>query len=404
MKAEQISDALNDLDDGIIEETGRLREAHKRRGGLWRRWAAAAACLCVVLAAALAVLERFGRGAPTPVLPGPGHADPELFPLPLPEALGGGYGFEGILLYDISELGGGSPWNESMELTHLPVYENMYHPLSFHTGLGEYEILDRLKAAARALDAEILDTEYYYGETPTGTGPVYCITGRADGMKIDAWADGGVRVTFEGGLPLPEEYRFTDDASDGEAEAALDYLVRRFSDLLGFSRPRIALSGEYSLSGAFHRGYTVYDGGADSTEAILNYAFRCAEFFPDNGGNLKIIRLADDLACARLLGDYPIITAEEARALLLNGNYLTSAPYEMPGEDYVASVELTYRNGETDKYFLPYYRFFVELPEEAEDSGLKTYGVYYVPAVWARYIANMPAHNGGGKDAPAPET
>lgn len=72
MKAEQLSDALNDLDDGIIEETGKLREARKRRGGSWKRWAAAAAaCLCVAAAvpAALAVLERLGRGAPSPEPP-----------------------------------------------------------------------------------------------------------------------------------------------------------------------------------------------------------------------------------------------------------------------------------------------------------------------------------------------
>ena len=161
MKAEQLNDALNGLDDGIIEETGSLRETHKRRGGTWRRWAAAAACLCVA-AAALVTLPRLGQGAPDPVLPGPVHADPAPLPLQLPETLTGGNGFEGIMLYDISELGGGSPWNESMELTVLPVYENgSYNIAGYAVGLGEDAILERLEAAARALDAEILDTKYY---------------------------------------------------------------------------------------------------------------------------------------------------------------------------------------------------------------------------------------------------
>lgn len=412
MKAEQLSDALSGLDDGIIEETGKLREARKRRSGTWRRWAAAAACLCVVLAAALAVLERLGRGAPTPELPGPGHIDPDLLPLPLPE-LGGGMGFESILLYDISELGGVSPWSESMELTCLPVYENMYHPASFHVGLGEYAVLERLEETARALDAEILDLEYEWegciigqipaagpivGQIPADTspfGPFVRIMARADGMRIAAYADGGVRVFFEGGLPLPEGYRFAGGATDEEAEAVLDYLAKRFSTLLGFSRPQTALSGEYYFDGTFRREYAVYDGGAGSAEAILNYSFRQAMFFPDEDGNLAAISLSDGLACARLLGDYPIITAEEARALLLNGGYITSVPYQVPGEDCVAGVELAYRSSRTDEYFLPYYRFYVELPEEARDNGLKTYGVYYVPAVWERYIANMPVYDGG---------
>ena len=397
MNAEQLIDALNDLDDGVIEETEKLRQAHKRRGGTWKRWTAAAACLCVV--AALAALPQLIPNGPAPTPTHPVHVDPGLLPLPLPE-LNGGFGFEEILLYDISELGGVSPWNESMELTGLPVYENnSYHPAGLPVGLDEYAILDRLEAAAQALDVEILDTEYewegdYNAELPAGTGSVVSITAHADGMEIAAYADGSVQVSFEAGLPLPEGYRFTNAAADEEAEAALNYLVGRFSRLLDFSRPQAVLSGEYNFDGTFHRYDAVYDGGGGGVEAILNYSFRRAEFLSDNGGNLTMIRLTDGLACARMLGDYPIITAAEARALLLNGSYITSVPYAMPGEDYVAGVELAYRGSRTDEYFLPYYRFYVELPEAAGDNGLKTYGVYYVPAVWKEYIANMPVYDG----------
>ena len=400
MKAEHISDALNDLDGGIIEETGKLRGTHKRRGGTWKRWAAAAACLCVA-AAAIVTLPRLGRNDPDPKPTVPVHIDPSLLPLQLPEALSGGNGFEGILLYDISELGGVSPWNQSMELTRLPVYENgSYNIAGVPVGLDEYGILERLEAAAQALGAESLELEYERegdsnGAMPAGTGPVVRITGRADGIKISAKADGKVEVTFEGGLPLPEGYQFTDDATDEESEAVLGYLSQRFSRLLDFSQPQTVLSGRYTFGGTFRRGYAVYDGGAGGAEAILNYSFRQAEFYSNDDGNLTMIRLWDDLACARELGEYPIITAVEARTLLLNGHYLTSAPYDMPGEDYVAGVELAYRNGKRDEYFLPYYRFFVELPEEARDNGLKIYGVYYVPAVWEQYIANMPVYDGG---------
>lgn len=55
-------------------------------------------------------------------------------------------------------------------------------------------------------------------------------------------------------------------------------------------------------------------------------------------------------------------------------------PYKLPGIDYVAKAELVYRTGAREEYFMPYYRFYVELPEEERD-GLKTYGIYYVPAV-----------------------
>lgn len=66
----------------------------------------------------------------------------------------------------------------------------------------------------------------------------------------------------------------------------------------------------------------------------------------------------------------------------------------MPGLDYVAKVELVYRTGELEEYYMPYYRFYVELPNEERDDGLKTYGAYYVPAVDNVYISNMPLWDG----------
>lgn len=38
---------------------------------------------------------------------------------------------------------------------------------------------------------------------------------------------------------------------------------------------------------------------------------------------------------------------------------------------------------------MPYYRFYVELPEEKR-AGLNNYGAYYVPAVEKEYLTNMP--------------
>ena len=45
---------------------------------------------------------------------------------------------------------------------------------------------------------------------------------------------------------------------------------------------------------------------------------------------------------------------------------------------------------------MPYYKFYVELPEDENrlGHGLKNYGIYYVPAVEGKYIENMPIYNG----------
>ncbi len=94
------------------------------------------------------------------------------------------------------------------------------------------------------------------------------------------------------------------------------------------------------------------------------------------------------------MGDYPIISAEEAKKLLLNKNYITTVPNEFPGESYIAKTELVYRTGAHEKYFMPYYRFYVELPAAEREGGMKTYGAYYVPAVLGSYISNMPVWDG----------
>ena len=59
MKPEQIHDALNYLDDRLIEETEKLRQ--KKRPSPWKKWTALAACLCLVIAGSFAVLALTQR-------------------------------------------------------------------------------------------------------------------------------------------------------------------------------------------------------------------------------------------------------------------------------------------------------------------------------------------------------
>ena len=79
---------------------------------------------------------------------------------------------------------------------------------------------------------------------------------------------------------------------------------------------------------------------------------------------------------------------DEAFQQLEQGHYITSVPYEVTDMERVGKVELVYRNARTEETFLPYYRFYVALPEEQKD-GLTTFGAYYVPAVQEAYIANI---------------
>ena len=92
------------------------------------------------------------------------------------------------------------------------------------------------------------------------------------------------------------------------------------------------------------------------------------------------------------IGDYPIITKESATKELISGNYFTTCPYSFTDETYIAKSELVYHTSEYESYFIPFYCFYVELPEEKMDNGLKTYGTYYVPAVEPSYISDLPVN------------
>lgn len=382
MKPEHISDALSQLSDEMIEETDQIRTRKSRkRWGLW-----AAACLCVVIAGA-AILPRLGTAPPDP---GQGEG------LPLLEISmeSGGMGFEGLLYYDFSEMDNGNPWHEGMELTALPVFRNgSYSSAGIPHGLTQEEMEDRIQTAAQALEVEVAylkqDVEDSTGrDVPPGT--ITRITGYAGGVEIEAEADGTVTVWFDDNPPPPDEYLFAyHDMTDQEAEAVLDYLLDRYAALVNFQQPQKAIFRDRNIYGELGVDYRAYDAAGDDVEDILNYAFRQVDFAPDGNGNLMLIRLYDRLACGEKIGDYPLISLEEARSALLAGQYLTTVPYDFPGEENVYGGELVYQGGATEQVFIPYYRFYVDVSHEFpnwDDTDLKNFGAYYVPAVEHQYL------------------
>lgn len=383
MKPEHISDALNYLSDETIEETDQVRNRAAASRGAWRVWAAAA-CLCLAAVGA-ALLPRLGQ-----------QEAPDGLPLLEISMESGGMGFEGLLYYDFSEMENGNPWHEGMELSTLPVFRNnSYSTAGIPHGLTREEMEARIQAAAQVLGLEVTglkEDKEGGGDVPPGT--ITRITGYAGGVEIEAEANGTVTVDFDtkthDSLPLPEEYRFVySDITDQEAEAVLDYLIDQYSALLNFRQPQKALFRDRNIYEELGVDYHVFDAGGDDVEDLLNYSFRKADFAPDDEGNLMLIRLYDALACTEKLGDYPLISLEEARQALLEGQYITTVPYDFPGEEHVYGGELVYRGSRTEQVFIPYYRFYADVSREFpnwEDSGLKNFGAYYVPAVQHQYL------------------
>ena len=401
MKAEDISEAMNNINEDFIESANERRKPKSRKSS-WVKWVSAAAAIAVfAFAGAKAFIPNQPEQNDNPV----GGTESEYgSALPILEYIENGingYGFEGYLAYDISELENGNPWNEKMVFEALPVFRNnSFNEIGIaYPGIGEEAMLKKLNSITGGKHGEI---EYSrVGDFSSGSGIPDDFVDRIEAdfgnNTIEIQSNGSVVVTYNGfaGEELPEDISFTyTETSEGDAYRAISYICQNYCDFLDKGNTTFVTSGDYTFNGEFSRNYRIYDFSGDEINDMLNFSFNEVQLAPNDEGKLMLIRINDKLSCAEKIGDYPIISTEEAKDMLLDGGYITTVPYEMPGKKYIAKAELIYRSGIGENIWMPYYRFLVELPEMAQENGLKNFGAYYVPAVKAEFITGLPLWNG----------
>lgn len=389
-----------------------------KRNRPWIKWIVLAACLVSV---AIIFIKVFST---KPIEPAP---EPEDLPmLTVPEDSGEGMGFEGYMVYDIAEIVNDNPWTETMGISTLPVYKNLLsYDENYHILGADFDkmkelllnVADRLAMGVDPLDiaddtpdnntkAAITEKFAQTGQTVPENyfSPTFVMI-EEKGIKIEVDQHLTAKITFEPTITLPDEYNFTHYASHDQVTAVAEYLKAAYENLIEMGNPQINIyGGDYATfseedseiyGGQQAQSYSIefYDAIGDHANQIVNYNFHRVAFYCNDDGKLFLARVFQpDLS--EKIGDYPIITVNEAKALLENGNYITSVPEELPGLEYEAKVELVYRTGGMEQYFMPYYRFYIELPDMEKEDGLKTYGAYYVPAVEGAYISNMPLWDG----------
>jgi hypothetical protein len=206
------------------------------------------------------------------------------------------------------------------------------------------------------------------------------------GMEID--------IEFVPEVVLDEKYNFGFNSSFDELTSVGSFFIGEYRKIIDMKKPIISVyEGDYNIYGKQLYNMFLYEGSGSLTDRIINYHFNRVYFHPDDYGRLCRIRI-EKTDLSHKVGDYPIISLEDAKELLFDGKYITTVPYILTDKDKVAKAELVYRNGGTEKYYMPYYKFFIELPNENLKNGLKDFGVYYVPAVESKYISNMPVWDG----------
>lgn len=300
----------------------------------------------------------------------------------------GGMGYAALMAYDFEELENGSPVFEGEVLNHLPVFENIGRLDERGNPTGGLAIpMEEMKEIAADIANKLGYTIESYEDYFKG------ISAKGTEVEIIAFSDGDVVINFLTPSKLPENISFGygDKVKTlKEAKDATEYLMNKYKDVIGLKAPVLATSGDYNFDGetrTWH--YNCYEGDGDLTSDILNYNFRKVQFCPDDFGNLISIGISSkDLS--KELGDYPIISKEEATKLLTQGNYSTTVPEAFPGEEYIKKVEITYNSDMFNEVLMPFYRFYVEVPALQQENGLKTYGMYDVPAVEGSYLKELP--------------
>ncbi len=400
MRKEDFFEVLGELDDDIVKEA----EAPMKKKIKWMALGTMAACLAVMVYTGTKLFPQESS-----------HNAPDLPMLIISENTGESMGFEGYMAYDISELVSANPWSEDAAITTLPVYNN---PITFNEqmiasgadfgkmrelllevagrmGLDTNELTVTDDVPDEATRQKITEKLQSVGDTvPDGYFDPTRLMIETEGLKIEVDQAMTVKISFDPAVSLPSEYNFTHHSSYEDISDVAEYLKTEYKDLIDFDDPRINIyGGDYNIYS--QQGYRIefFDADGSNTEQIINYNFNRVAFYCNDEGKLFLARVYQpDLS--EVVGDYPIITSKKAGELLSNGIYITTVPYEMPGMEYVRKVELVYRTGEQEEYYMPYYRFYVELPEMERAEGMKTYGAYYVPAVSSEYISNMPTWNG----------
>lgn len=400
MKTEKLLNAIGKIDDNLIY--GAVNDAKTKKKNIWIKWSAAAAFLAFVIFSVTQFIPKSNFMEELPKLP----------MLSISETSSEAMGFEGYMAYEISELVNANPWNENMEISTLPVYQN---PLSYDENFIEHgadftimktyllEVANRLGMDTDNLpisdntpsaEEQAAVLEKTNGDIPDGYFNPTAVIAEKNGIEIEVDASLTAKITFDPAVTLPDGYVFSYDSSYDDIASVAEYLKETYKDLLGMDNPQINIyGGDYDID--LQQSYKIefYNAANNLTDLILNYNFNRTAFYCDENGDLYMARIFQpDLS--KKVADYPIISAKEAKELLLNGNYITTVPYEMPGENYIAKRELVYRTSKHEKYYMPYYRFYVELPDMKKDNGIKLYGVYYVPAVNKAYITDMPIWDG----------
>jgi hypothetical protein len=289
----------------------------------------------------------------------------------------------------------GNPWSKDARIEKLPVYRNPFYetrdipPAYFKKAALALEAQD----IAKSLGLVVTDMTY---ESYASFQPYLRPEEADEARQVYAQTDKAIigitlsctEVSFHTPQKLPEGFALKDGTLPREDMLRLlSALAEEFGACLGYEKPVPAILTSGSFNGSPSYTYIVYDGAGDITEQILGYSFDYTTFHI-SGEGLRGFRKYHAPERYKNLGDYEIISWQEAQEMLISGDCRTPFAFdELEGRpvagEQIAHVELVYRVQNEAEFLMPYYRFHVKFDAgEFDDIAADAYYEwYYVPAV-----------------------
>ncbi len=334
------------------------------------------------------------------------EAEPELPALTMNTELDYGGGFEGTMYLSDEEFLDCNPgYLPEIDGGTLPVYKNP-HPnkAGVPGGLTFDEMTAKFTGLCGYFNVDDSKPTLIYDENNTlSLGEDYVtyiqsegyFTHSQSGETVVSLSATGSWSVFFGEAVTPAQ-----DCTTPE-EAAL-YFADMYGDVLSLGDEiKVEVRSDRNIHGEINSSYYIYRKSAvPDKDELLSRELDFAELYLDENLSLTGIRRTVMPEKAEKVGDYPIISADEALDMLKSGAFLTTVPdtlgesmmYDRDNITSPMSVELCYRSEAPQEYFMPYYRFKIKLNRSiTTDDGesLTSYGAFYVPAVRQEYIENF---------------
>lgn len=438
MNARDLFEAIGMVDEDLVEEAdGPVRPPAWTPRRVMGRVLPVAACLCIVGAAVLsfgrgmfsagssggAMLQNEMAGSTTDAAPetAPDTAQAPAFydtegaaseksaagtgiPAELAEKItptSGAGSSAAWMAYDVSELLREDPLDGQLPGT-LAVYRGTLAGRCLNTDAMTETLREALTALgydAALADSAQLTTGYDEESTQDPEAVAQSLYEKFGiGSELDYWSGlAQMEVDLPGGGVLSVNNELTlditlsDEAGEAvagtEAARNAEKLLESNGDLLdalggydtvGLTEADCAYDGTRNQPQAF-----LYRSGETPSEKLAGYDLSRASFSADGTGKLLSLTLPGT-ARAESVGEYPLISREEAAALLAGGSYL-NAEYDeaAPAAAEIEQAEsyLCYTGGRA-LYYVPMWCFVIDEGErENTADGLHSYRPYYVPAV-----------------------